>query len=119
MSPDSLAPEPAEYLKAPIEGGGSDPLDLAQQVQAAQALRKTPWDSLTIDQKLERMREVVKDLDRTVRWRTNRFQELSERLDALSEHGHMDGRVVVPLVSKMRGGSYGMEAQEMRVEGWF
>lgn len=92
---------------------------LAQEERQAHDLRNTPWDALTLQQMMNRTREVVKEIERTLRWHSTRLQQLSERLDALAEHVHSDGKVMVPVDSRMRGQGYGIDALEKRVEGWF
>ena len=61
------------------------------------------WDDLPIEQKLERLREVVKAQERTIRYLNDR---LTHDVERLKEHGHdAIGQIVVPLESR-RG--YGM-----------
>lgn len=116
MSADHFDPE---VLKESLGPELSRLQELAQQARATQALKNSPWDSLTVEQKLERMRQIVKDLELTLRWHSNRFQEFSERLDALSEHGHAQGKVMIPVLSRLPAGGYGTEEQENKIEGWF
>ena len=80
---------------------------------------QTTWNALDSDQKIERMRGILKDLQHTVEWHSRRFQELSEQISALNEHAHTDGKVMIPIKSKRRGTVGEGECQKAKVQGWF
>ncbi len=127
MSPK---PEDLEQLQKTIDGLPPSPArdaltkGLQQEVEALNSrlerenLRKTPWDALSVDQKLERMREIVKETERVARWHSRALQDLQEQIGRLHEHAHADGRVMIPAIPKHSGG-FGAEACEQKVEGYF
>lgn len=99
--------------------------DLQAELAAAEVggtrevLNETPWDKLTVDQKLERMRGILKDLQHTLDWQSQRFHDLVRQLATLDEHTHADGRVMIPVASKLTGRSYGEKACQEQIDGWF
>ena len=77
------------------------------------------WTELTIEQRLERMRQIVKQFERSSQYHSQRIQDVAAQLAAMDEHSHMDGKVVIPVVGAHRhGGQVAME-MEKKVEGWF
>ena len=93
-------------------------LDQYADLRERRRLNQTPWKDLTIEQKVERMREIIKQLERSHQWHSQRMQDLNSHLAALNEHGHQDGKVMIPI---LRNQGYGIpgEPQEKKVEGWF
>jgi len=97
---------------------GGSRLDEAE-IAERKRLHQTAWKNLLLEQKLERMREFMKELDRSAQYQVQRIQELASHLSALDEHAHVDGRVVVPIVGAHRDRGYGATAEQKKVEGWF
>ena len=87
--------------------------------QGPQRLNQVPWKDLPIEQKLERMRGIIKDLELGQHWQSQRIQELSSHLAALDQHGHQDGKVMIPVIAAHRGGGRAGGPQKKKVEGWF
>lgn len=88
-------------------------------LQGPQRLNQRPWKDLSIEQKLERMRGIIEDLERGQHWQSERLQALSSHLAALDQHGHQDGKVMIPVIAAHWGGGMAGGAQEKKVEGWF
>ena len=105
---------PTDEKERPLTAAGALAAD-----EDRKKLHDTPWDALPVDWRLERMREVVKEIKNTIQWHSRRFEELAEQLRALEEHTHGEGRVLIPLTSKWHGGTGGDAVQQRRVEGWF
>ncbi len=125
--PTTEQPEPTQptddYLVQKIadqSGGIAQGAKTATGLMAeARKLNQFPWDALTTGQQVERMREVVKQLEHTNQYYSRRLQELTERIAALEEHDHAGGKVMIPVISKPRGGGYGEGAMEEKVANWF
>ena len=52
--------------------------------------RNKHWSELTSDEKIERLREIVKRLE-------SQNSNLRETVDNLREHQHIDGTIVIPM----------------------
>ena len=80
----------------------------------------TAWDDLPIEQKLERAREVIKNLERQIGYLSERVHR---DLDRLNEHQHnmATGEIVVPLNSRRGYGIVEGKAEQRAVSGkpWF
>ena len=61
---------------------------LTQEMKAPQ--RQKYWKELTPDEKIERMHEVVQRLQ-------SQNRTLSQTVDRLREHKHIDGEIVTPM----------------------
>ena len=84
-----------------------------------QRLGQTPWSALDADQKIERMRGIVKDLQHTVEWHSQRFQEMAEQIIMLEEHVHADGKVLIPVSKRELRNLRGRAVSAGKVAGWF
>ena len=82
-------------------------------------LNSLPWKDLTIEQKFERMRGILKDPQHGQHWASQRVDHMASHLSALDEHGHLDGKVMIPVIESHRRGEMAGEAREKKVEGWF
>jgi len=58
-------------------------------------LRSKPWSELTDAQKIERQRDVIKDLQRTVGFMNDRLLRLESNFN---QHSHTEKGIVVPLL---------------------
>ena len=76
-------------------------------------LLRTPWIELNAEQKIERMRERIKN---DYRWLDKRISNLERELGQLIEHQHSkDGGVVIPYPRHYGGGVEALS--EKRPEG--
>ena len=99
-----------------------DPVDLpamAAAVKAERALLDTPWDALPIEQKLERIRSVVKEVEHSIQHFWRQLRELQASINLLEKHYHYDGKVVVSISDQRGGDAPGMGVSKKKVEGWF
>lgn len=82
-------------------------------------LQNTPWEDLNADEKLERMREVVKQGQESYNRRLNTVEGSTRKME---KHSHQDGEVVVPLSDRGFGGSCGIAESIRRMpegKSWF
>lgn len=60
--------------------------------EAEQKLRRTPWDALTADQKIERIREIIKNLQHSNYYWMDKAEKLER---AFYDHQHLtDGKII-------------------------
>ena len=110
-------PRDAEVKQFVAQVGES--LDRDAEMRERRRLNQTAWKDLTIEQKFDRMREVIKQFERSSQYHSQRIQDVTSHLAALDEHAHVDGKVVIPVVGAHRQPGYGAEIQAEKVEGWF
>ena len=73
------------------------------------SLHRLGWDELTVEQKIERMREIVKGIDANSHEHWRRLEELRYQMRHHS-HGNVLGPVLMPLDTKEPG--YGAQAED-------
>jgi hypothetical protein len=56
-----------------------------------------PWADLAVAEQVERLHEVVKDLQRTVQAQREWMEHLKDRERLFLQHSHADGKVVGPI----------------------
>ena len=77
--------------------------ELAMEKDFPRITREKYWGELTTEEKIERMREQVKNLQREIR-------DLGSLIQSLSEHSHLNNEIVMPLRSR-RGHGEGEQMQ--------
>ena len=68
--------------------------ELEAKMKAEKELRNKSWEQLTSEEKIERMREVIKDLTRSLIY----AQKNISNIERLFRHDHKDGKVVTELI---------------------
>ena len=88
-----------------------------EKLNKERELRNKAWEDLKIDEKIERIREIIKNDQE----RNNRnWSELHRKVNKLNQHSHKDNEIVVPL-KEIGYGLGGCEESAKRADGkvWF
>ena len=72
-------------------------MEEALRTLPSRPLREKYWSEIGIEEKVERMRREVKSLK-------SFMHVLSDKIDRLLEHSHLEGKIVIPLDRYGRGG---------------
>lgn len=92
--------------------------EIAKPLITRNALRQIPFDQLSGDQKIERMREIIKDLQRSLRYVRDQLSEVRQMQRVMNKHSHAEGRVLIDAdVANYRDPQ--SEAQAASCEGYF
>jgi len=70
------------------------------KMEAERKLRNTAWQDLTVEQKMERMREQIKN---SRSGQQSQLTEHGQSIDKLKGHSHQDNKIVIPLEENRRG----------------
>jgi len=88
-----------------------DANDCDQEKTLGMCGREKCWKELGLEEKAERMRQVVKGQEHTIKF-------LSDQVSRLGQHQHKDGHIVVPL-KEQRGCREVTPVMVSKEEVWF
>lgn len=78
------------------------------------------WKDLQVAEQVARLREVLKDLQRTVSYEAQARRGLEQFVRDLLDHHHVEGRVVGPIrADNLHGGDGSMKCGTIQREGYF
>lgn len=95
-------------------------LDQTEQVMMSSEeeleLRRKPWNELTDQQKIERQRDIVKDLQRTIGFMQDRLSRVESNFN---QHSHTEKGIVVPLMNNGLLGAVGAGLSKLANPNYF
>ena len=87
-----------------------------KEYEARRKLEMTNWEDLTIEQKIERMKDIVKTNGNTALRASREVKQIKEDF---SEHLHKDGKIWVEYKKYGRGSGMGVCESAVRAENYF